>query len=254
MVGTLEKEIHSVRLGAGKNVHEKQLAELFQHKAESYCQDIPGVQTFGLLAFYGKGEAEARHPFLINSEPDYGGLSTEGPTNQGQIQQMMRHNETAMQIAFRQSNAAFEQLNLNMRIMSEIASKALTENRDYLEVVTKLVLERSTNDHDNRMKQLEFERASEERKNLMRSAPALLNTIFGREVFPQATEDTALIETIADKLSPEDIEKLAGIVPVELLGPLMNRFQKAFEAKQLKRSQEQRLLAKVNPEDDAAGD
>lgn len=62
-------------------------------------------------------------------------------------------------------------------------------------------------------------------------APALVNSIAGREVFPQSSEDTALVDAIAEGVKPEQIAMLAHLVPPSLAGPLMDRLGRALDAK-----------------------
>lgn len=253
MVGQGEREIHTTRLGS-KQWLAKDLATMFRHKAEGYCQDIPGVQTFCLLAFYEKDEPEARHPFLINGDTDLHGLSTEGPDEKGFRMQGMRHLEALTQLNHRSIAHAIDTLsNLNANLMRENLA-VRQENREGFAMMKELLAAQALNRHEYKMKELEFERSTEERKKWLDFAPSLVNTILGTEVFPQSTEDTALIESIADALSEDDLMKLGSVLKPEVLGPIAARFEKHFKSKKLKGATASKLLKSKSAEDDAAGD
>ena len=117
-----------------------------------------------------------------------------------------------------------------------------------------LIAAQALNRHEYKMKEMEFERSSGERKKWLEFASVFVNSILGSEVFPQSTEDTTLIESIADSLSEEDLLKLGNTLKPEILGPIAARFEKHFKAKKAKKASASRLLAVKNPEDDAAGD
>jgi hypothetical protein len=253
MVGSGEREVHIPRLGS-KQWLARDLAQLFRHKAESFCQEIAGVQTFCLLAYYEKDEPEARHPFLINGDNDLHGLSTEGPDEKGLRMQGMRHLEALTQLNHRSIAHAIDTLaNLNQSLMRENL-EVRRENREGFTLVKELLAAQALNRHEFKMKELEFERSTEERKKWLDFAPSLVNTILGSEVFPQSTEDTSLLESIADSLSEEDLMKLSSVLKPEVLGPIAARFEKHFKAKKLKGASATKLLKSKSPEDDAAGD
>jgi hypothetical protein len=221
MVGISEREIHSRKCAPGMS--PKDVAEMFRGKAETYAQDLPGAQTFNLLAFYGKSEPEARYPFLITAEAPQGGLLTEAPTPQGEKQQSMRHVEMNMQLVFNQQRILFDASNRMIESLARREEMLLRENHDAFEIMKEMILKQVTDDHKLRQERLEYARSTEERKRWLSFAPALVNSLLGREVFPQSTADSALVETIADALSEDQIQKLAAVLPPELWGPLADR-------------------------------
>jgi hypothetical protein len=253
-VGQVEREVWTTRFG-GKAWTAKALADIMRKKAEAYSQDLPGVQTFCILAFYeGKEGPQARMPMSIQGEPEFNGLMTEGPHSQGLMQQMMRHNEAVIQLGFRQSVAMADSSASLITQLSGMLQKALVENHDAIEVIKTVILERATSEHEFKMKELKEKRDAEERRQFLKFLPALTNTIFGREVFPVATADTALVETIAEKIDEKQLAALAAALPPELLGILANRFASVLKEKRLAEEDSEHALSNKNPEDDAAGD
>lgn len=259
MVGMQQKEIHTTRLGGGKSWTEKQLSELFRDKASTYAQDLPGVQTFNVLAFYGgRTTPEASFPFLVNPEAAQHGLATESPTEMGRLQQKMRHEEAGMQQIYRRQQVLDEYSLGIIEKQGVMIAGLLEENRDAFQIVKEMLMEQATQRHTREMERLQFERATAERKKLMAFVPPLVNTVTGKEVFPQSTSDSALIEMAAETLSEDKIQQLAAILPPELLGPLAARMAEHLQKKRAAEEQKDRLLSMngghPDPEGDAAGD
>lgn len=253
--GVKEQEIHAVKLGDRQWV-AKDLAKLFLGKAENYAAELPGVQTFNLLAFYGdRTQFEALKPFMINGEAELPGLATEGPTKDGLVQQSMRHSEGVIQLAFRQTNAMCEAM---QRMADTVVRENISlrnENREAAEIVRDTMLKLSDQREGAIMKRLEFQRSSAERQKWLSFGPALINSLLGKEIFPQHVADTALIDAIAESLSDTDISKLAatGVIKPEVWGPLAQRMAQSLEKKRLAQDQARSAMNGAEPEEEATG-
>ncbi len=255
MKGMSQDEIYTARFG-GTPQEPRELSELFQHKAESYAQDLSGTQTFCLIAFYNNSnEPGAKHPFAVTSQQDFSNdLVTEGPNGTGVLQQMMRHYEVQTQATFKKDGMLTEALLRTVGEQNLTITALLRENREALELAKVAVLQYAANEHEHKMKEKEYERATLERQMFFKYLPPLANTILGKEVFPVGTEDTAIIEAIAESLTEDQAKKLAENLPPTVVGIIFNRLEKSMKTKQLKNAQTQRLIRGKNPEDDAAGD
>lgn len=243
MVGQQRKELHTVKLGKTSNASGEALEKLLKGKAHTYAQDLDGVQQFALLFFYGgKDTEQAIQPFKVLPEinPETAGLSTEAPTPEGRMQQRMRWDDALQMQVYRRQQAmddhairVMEQQDRMLARSQGMVESLMKENMECFTIVKELLNERSLGQHNHAMEQLKFARDTEERGKLLKFAPVLINTILGKEVFPQSTADTALIETIAENLEPEHIAKLAEIgLPPQLMGPLSARVMKAMEDKE----------------------
>lgn len=258
LVGMQTKEVYSVKIGGTSAWEPKALADLFNDKATAFCQDMPGVQQFNLIAFYGgKAESEAAHHFVINNVPAEGGLGTEPPTEMGQKMQTMRQTEMVFQAAYRKQAHLDE---MHMRVIeqqSRMLNDMMVRYKDAFDVLEKMRIAQLDGDHTRRMVELEYQRKSDERKKLMEVGPALINTIAGQEIFPQSTADTALIEAFIEGIVENgggDMSKIAGIVPPALLGPLAARIEQHMN-KKAKLAEETTQLARYTgpPEKDVVG-
>lgn len=228
--GTSLSEIYTVKFNA-KKWEPKELANLLYNKAKLYSQALTGVQTFNLQAFYGgKNQPEATQSFCITGALSFDG-ATEAPTTSGQIQQGMRLTEMLVQQSFRQAE------NTN-RILLELTQTLHNRNQqmqhevhDAQEIVRDVIFRQVAENHANQMQELEYKRKSEERQKYLNMAPGLVNTLFGKEIFPQNQEDTALVETVFDNLSDEHIQMFSSMFKPEMVGPFMARYHKHLQKK-----------------------
>ncbi len=130
------------------------------------------------------------------------------------------------------------------------------ENMDAFNLVKEMLSAQANNSHQMRMTELNYERSSAERQKLIQFAPVLINSILGKEIFPQSTEDTALIQSIAENLEPEHIAKLAEMnLPPMIMGPLSARIMKEMDRKQKEAEAKSKALPayKGNAEEDIGG-
>lgn len=253
MQGMQEKELHTIKFSS--KVDAKNLAELFQDRANTYAQDLPGVQTFQLICFYDKSEPEAFFPFMVNQNLEaHSGLATEAPTEQGQRQQAMRWNETLLQQVYRRQQVQDEMV---LRLVENLGNQNAALQRechDAHEVLRDMMMKQALNQHEYTMKELQFQRSSAEREKWLKMAPPLVNSFMGREVFPASHADTALIETLAENLTPEAAMKIAELLPPTLLGPVMSRLSQIAEKKSKEQEEKQKLNAILAKHDDPLAD
>jgi hypothetical protein len=253
------KEVHSVKI-LGKTWKPSDLSELFRGKAETFAQDMGGIQTFELQGFYGRNEPEATHTFVVmDGEIRAGGRDRsvrESPDKEGLVAFAMR----GMREAHEHLITLVQQISVTS-IQKEMAwtsreEKMQTEITDGYTIIREMLMEKIKADHELRMKELEYSRSTDERRKLLAMAPALANTVSGREIFPQNTADTALIEALAEKVKPEFIELLvkSGALPAELAGPLAVRFTETLKKKEAEREAIKKLPpSNSDPKHDATG-
>lgn len=253
--GVREQEIHTTQIGQ-RQWSAQELAKMFIGKAENYAAELPGFQQFNLLAFYGGNpQWEAIKPFQIAGQEELPGMGTEPPTKEGLVQQCMRHTEAMTQAFIKQTQLMTSQMSTMFEQVTRENIALRRENQEATVIVRDAMLKLTGQRDEAAMKRLEFQRASEERQKWLSFGPAFINTILGREVFPQQTADSALIDAIAENLTEADIQKLAatGVIKPEVWGPLAQRMAKTLERKRLAREQAQAALATVDPEVDASG-
>ncbi len=293
MKGTIPDEVGPVcRLGA-KDWSPDDLANMFQRRADIRSQDLPGTQTFNLLTFYLPADAAAdrkvqlaitesagatatrpssdKYIFTVGGRlpTDVGGdgltsTGTEAPTAAGVTQATMRQADSL----FAQNRAM---LALNFATMQQInqdlhqrEKEAREEAADSMLLLKDMIIEQARAMHDHKMKELEFARASEERRLWVSFGPPLINAIVGREIFPQNMADTQIVEGLAEIVDEKDLmeigQKIGQKHPEKaslIMGPLMARFEAAMIKKKAEQDRKadigKRLAASSDPMSDAGG-
>lgn len=254
-------EIHSTKLNvSGKSYSAKELGYLFETKSKVHAQDLPGTQTFLLMAFYeGSDEPQAKLPFTVEPKSNgEAGLMTEPPTKEGQTQQSMRWTENFLGQVFNRQSKMDEHALRTIESQNTALVALAEENRELFSVFKEMVVEKLKDERAFEMERLKYIRSTQERKKLLDYVPPVVNTIAQREIFPQSTEDTALIEAIAESVPIDKIEAMAamGIIKSEMLGPLMDRF-KRYEEKKAKEAalyeEAKKPLLNGKAEDDIEG-
>ncbi len=215
MKGTVPLEIFKFDK-FGTEMKESELAELMEDKANTHAQEMTGPQTFNVWAFYGQPKQEAYYVFIVmpvaNDQDGY--LTTEQPTPQGMLQQNMRWKEMDQGLVYRQQVA----LNAQMIQMIELQGRQLDRLQEERFSNGNMVMEMIAKTHDRahelEMKKIEAQKASQMWGTVTNLLPAAVNTIFGREIIPQATEDTAIIEMFVTALigSSTDAAEMMGKV------------------------------------------
>lgn len=234
-------EVHTLKFGGTGSYEPRALADMFRNKAETYCQDMPGVQYFALWAMYGTNEPQAKQIFLVNVQADGWAGASEPPNDTGERMQNMRQKEMGFQQIFQRQQAMDNHSIRMIETMSGHMIRLMQENQDAWTVVKDVMQKQALDTHNLKMKELEFARSSEERKKWLSFAPPLINRLMGQEIFPQSTADTALIEKVADAITPEIAIKLSEVVPQELWGPLAGRLHEAQQKVQAEREATARL-------------
>jgi hypothetical protein len=260
--GGYEREIHGVKITTEKQHKPEDLADLFHHKALGYSQELPGVQMFCLLAFYGTKEPLASHPFRISGETEYSsggnGWATEGPTDSGLRQQNMRHTEALVQGAFRMNSQAFSILLEQSQMLSRNNVQLMEENRMAFESMKNMTASVIQEQFRAKEQELELKEKYTVFSKAMQYLPQLANSISGHKLFPDSVIDESVLETIASSLDEEKLKQLTSIFPPEVMGPLASRLQSILQAKNKEKTEAKatanRLLEHgLDPEADAAG-
>lgn len=235
-------EIHTKEFAPGVPQDPKALAQFFVDRAEATSQDLPGVQTFKLLAFYGKNEPQNHHYFTAVEGSLTAGtsdtpFSRHEPTQVGILAQLMKHNETVML--------------MNTDIVRTYAVASLEREHEFRReqgemtmILRDVLLNMNKEKHEMRLKELEFQRSTEERRMMGKALPTVINYLSGREVMPEHHADSELLDSLALKVQPEQLEMMvsAGFMTHEQAAVLAHRFQKARE-----RAQQQADMVRTIP-------
>ena len=227
--GARDVEVYTVTFTADKTWEAENLAAMFEGKAADHVAEVPGTQLFYLYAFYGdSNEPRARRSFRVNnSDVDFGYGTSEPPTPQGQLMQAMRHAESSHQFSFRHTQFLIEKYaQLAERLMNQNNMLA-KENVDAMEVAKVTILQQAQFQKE----QILEAAKKQERVELMKMLPPVINRAVGEEVFPQSFADTKLVEAMLSKLDEKTIQLLASVLPPELMRLVAARAAQYHEEK-----------------------
>jgi hypothetical protein len=230
-IGSTDEEVCTKRVG---NMTDKDLADMFQAKAETNAQDLSGMQMYGLLAMYGEnGTPSGRLPFAVRGKLDYSeeGNATEEPNERGKTQQGMRLLEIICQQAFGERKQLMQWMSNITEQTQRHNIELQRENREAFGIMKEVMFTEAKRQADNKLQLLAFERETAERQKWLKLLPAIANNVLGREIFPQGTEDTVLVESVIEKLDPsgDEFHKLAAVLPAEIMAPLAQRAQRYWK-------------------------
>lgn len=240
--GAGTEEVHSKRLEGNQNA--QQLAAFFTDRACGYAQDLPGIQYFKLLAFFGREEPQGTFPFSVNEGELTGGehgLNRHEATPTGLLGQFMKHNEALMGMAIDVVRTmAVESVKREAGMRNEVMEAHA--------VIKDVILNMKKESHEMRMQELQFARSTDERRLMAKMLPTVVNQLSGRDLIPEDRADTELVEALAQHVKPEQIQQLAqfGMIPGPVAALLTARFAKVHE----QRVAEQRAIAAAPPEVD----
>jgi len=215
-VGGATEEITTKPVEGTVDVTE--VANFLIGRAEGFSQDLPGLQTFKLIAFYGSNEP--RNPFHFTTSDGNVTSRTEimmsahEPTPTGLLGQLMKHNEMLVS----QNN---QLVTANMTMANGIVAMCFGDKgvvqasiRSQLEAV-EVVKDAMLDMHRQRRELvLEEHKAAQDlqtRKAVIDALPTIVNRFTGREVFSEKDNRAKILELLALKISPKDIEFLVSI-------------------------------------------
>jgi hypothetical protein len=215
-VGGATEEITTRPIEGTVDINE--VANFLIGRAEGFSQDLPGLQTFKLIAFYGSNEPHNPFHFTtsdgsVTSRTEIM-MSAHEPTPTGLLGQLMKHNE----MLIGQNN---QLVTANMTMANGIVAMCFGDKgvvqasiRAQLEAV-EVVKDAMLDMHKQRRELiLEEHKAAQDlqtRKAVIDAIPTLVNRFTGHEVFDEKANRAKLLETLALKVTPADIDFLVGM-------------------------------------------
>lgn len=200
------------------NINPTELANFLIGRAEGFSQDLAGLQTFKLIAFYQTNEPHNPFHFttsdgtvMSRSETM---MSAHEPTPTGLLGQLMKHNEQIM-------NQNSQLVNSNMVLANSIVTMcfgptgivqgSVKAQLEAVEVVKDAMLDMH---RERKTLILEEHKAAQDlqtRKAVIDAIPQLVNRFTGHEVFDEKTNDSKIVEALALKVNPQDLELLVAM-------------------------------------------
>ena len=231
-----ETEIFSLKSTHPKWKDASAMAEILYAVASRHARGLPGAQQFVMHGAFGEATSSPTRmlPFNLPGLLTYGavpgGLATEPPSMIGQTQQNMRHQEIILQGAFAKDKHATDTLLAINRDLTARLAESQDENRQLMIALKECF---ATLMELQKRAQLDIIAAKQRAvliQEFTRLMPAALNGVTGRNIFPVAAGDTALLRSMLKYMDEDKMKMLAALA--EEGGPeaqagwavLVNRF------------------------------
>jgi hypothetical protein len=247
--GASSIEVHGVRFPAGTTWTPDEvdrLAKLFNGKADTDAQDANGIQTYDLLPFY-EGSTKPQGRFRFRSQgrilsTDADGYGNEDPTPTGRAMQRMRIDDGFSTTLLVGNREMVNQLVAVTRLQGQQLAEAMHSNMEMFQGFYRMMMDKVIEERELRRSEIQAIQSAKEKEALFRMLPALINTMSGKQVLSESAEDTALIETIARGLKPEQLGmlKMLGLPPL-VEAAVLARFERIMK----KKDEEDKLMAKL---------
>lgn len=240
MRGGQEVELKTIKIGS-RQWEPKDLAELFESTAETFAGGVPGTQQFQVMAFYDDNERpQSFYPFRKTCDPEHDGITTEPPTPTGQLSQFMRHLEAKERMTSQYTVSIFSILERTVKTQADRIAALEKEQFDAVDLAKEMILKSVAQNHDREMELLKAKQSAGDREKVLALLPAVVNRVTGKEIFPQATADTALFENLAGSLTEKQVQQLSSILTPEQWGLVAARLVDAVDKKVAKEEAEKK--------------
>jgi hypothetical protein len=199
-------------------VNSADIANFLIGRAEGFSQDLGGLQTFKLLAFYGNNEPH--NPFHFTTSDgtvmsrNETMMSVHEPTPTGLLGQLMKHNEVLM-------SKNDELVNANMTMANGIVAMcfgpqgvvqaSIRAQLEAVEVVKDAMLDMHKERKALIIEETKAAQDIQTRKALIDFIPQIANRFTGREIFDEKANRAKILETLALKITPQDMELLVAM-------------------------------------------
>lgn len=246
-----EREIFHVKTSHAKWGQPDQMTEFLVRYAQRHAKGLVGAQQFKMEVTYaGSQTPQLVLPFGLTGVLNFGAitgsstLSTEPPTHSGQMSQGMRHAE----IVFGNIQSTFQVLGRLVQQLMEERKDLQADNREIWAALKNVLSEWQKERFDRRMAELNAARVAEFQKQIMAMAPALINMMMGKDVFPSAVAEDSLLDGLAAGATPEQFNMFTQYVRTSikggthLAGVLQDRYTKYHDRKTREAAEEKRLM------------
>jgi hypothetical protein len=235
-------------------VNAKDLGEHLIGRAEGFSQDLAGLQTFKLVAFYGNNEPHNPFHFTTSdgavTSRSESMMSAHEPTNIGLLGQLMKHLDMKDLRLLEATNSNMTMANGLIAMCfgpQGVVQQSIRAQLEAVEVVKDAMLDMQ---RERKQLILEEHKAAQDlqtRKAIIEAIPQLVNRVSGHEVFDERGNRAKMLETLAMKVTPQDIEMLVamGKLSKEEALILTSQFAAIVEEKK----KEQDALKKVPSEE-----
>ena len=224
-------ELNTIQIKEGVQYDTKELSKAIGNLATEHAGGVQGRQQYRLVITFSDG-GTTEQPFGILGETDLaGGINSEAPTGVGHLTQMMRHNEALFRSAVTNNDIVLQRAIQLMSMQMEMNVKLMGENGEMLTVVKELVMKDADRAEERAEKALKRKQMAEIIAQGTKMLPGVINHLSGGKLIPPASEDTMILDAIADNITAEQVGTLMGMLKPEQLALIMPRLERRAQQK-----------------------
>jgi dsDNA-binding SOS-regulon protein len=194
-----EVEILSIQSNTPQWGKPADMAERLHAVAQRHARGIPGQQQFMLACLFATDTKPTRFlPFGMPGALQFGafpggGLSTEGPSPTGMVQQDMRLKEVIVQGAFAKDKHATDTLVALLKHTQAALETAQGEVRDLWVALREVLVRLMEAERKAQLDIIAAKRNAVITQELIRLGPAMINGVTGRNIFPIAAASASAL-------------------------------------------------------------
>lgn len=207
----------------------EELANDIEIRVTDDAEGLGGMQTYCVHSLYERRPDKPGSRFTIretSADENLEDAESEPPTKTGIISQMMRHSEAATRIALMATGQIMSTLKSTNARQADMIEKLVSEKMANLETMEKLRSEEMERRIILQRAEADEKRKSEIFEKLTMLLPVAVNRISGKNLLPEKASGTELVvKGLIESITPEQLEKLQGVLRPEQLMTLLDIFQ-----------------------------
>ena len=251
-LGGQSEEVKSRPISGPQNPAD--LAEFFMARASGYSQDLPGLQDFKLLAFYGTNTPGDTFLFTMSDGKQVARTEAMNahhePTPTGTLQQTMKHLENMTSLCLQSITQTQTMMNGILGMWAKEREDIRRTEIETIGIVRHATLSMLKERQDTRIMEIQAAQEMQTRKLVADAVPHLINRWTGREVFSEVANKAKMFDELALSTTPQDLEMLVQIGRISREKALVLSAQFAAVVEEKRREME--ALQKVPAEDETA--
>ena len=211
----------------------KDLGNMFFNVAKNHAAGLFNNQNYKICAYHaGEDQAYTEYPFVMKGQADMDG-GTPDASKTGVLQQMMQFYGHGMDSIFQQQQSIFNAQNQIIGMFATQHAILAKENSDAVILAKDCIMREATREHEFQMELIKTKQRADLIASVSKMIPFALNALTGKEIVSEASADTSLINTLAENISPEQIEMIPQLFGPELGGFIAKRLRKHVDEKNM---------------------
>ncbi len=190
-----------------------EIASRIEEAANDDAEGLGGIQSYVLASYFTAVPDKIRERLsfrlAVQSEDDESIDQTEGPTERGIVQQLMRHNEANARVMTMGMAEVVRQQNRMIERLANQNDSLMDKHFNVLELHEKMMMAESTREIEKMRVTSEISRTDQMTEKFLALAPAVVNRLGGKKMLPEkATPAEMMVMSFVQSLKPDQMEAI----------------------------------------------